>query len=110
MAVSWPSIQKASFITGGDIVMAQVRTSFEKGYAQARKKYTMPVRTWNLSWNAMPDADWTTLSSFFVTNQSALIDWTYKSVVYTVGFLDDSISYSPSGPTVWQVSLSLGGI
>lgn len=89
---NWPNIAEP-FEIDEDLYYPQIVTEFEANYVQSRLRGTRETRRWSLTWNAMTSADYVSLQTFFVTNQSISFTWTnpVTSVSYDCRFLDDSL-------------------
>lgn len=106
---SWPSIRNPEFPLKGKSTLAQLRDEFEAGYVQSRKRDTRGRRRWMLEWKGMPEADFSTLMTFFEANQGGTFTWTNPetSTGYTVRFAEDEIEWSIERPGVRDVKMEL---
>lgn len=91
---TWPTIQTPNVGTKEETVLAQVRTEFEGGYVQSRPLYTRGRDRLTLVWNALPEADYQTLRTFFIANQGDSFTWTHPltATSMTMRFTGDSLS------------------
>lgn len=90
---AWPSIQEPSYPFNESVSKRQIRTEFESGAVQSRAGATVSKRIFNLRWNAMPEADYQTLKTFFETNIGLTFTWTHPATleVITARFSEDKI-------------------
>ena len=96
----FPSIKAPSYGLQGETYLPQVKNEFEANYVQSRPRATRAVERWNLGWEALPEADFQTLRTFFVANQGGLFTWTHPvtSTVYTCRFSGNGLKYSFAYP------------
>jgi hypothetical protein len=95
MAV-WPSIQEPSYPFNESIQKRQIKNNFESGHVLSRAASTVSKRIFELRWRAMPDADYTTLETFFKDNIGLTFTWTHPTTleVITVRFSEDKMDTS----------------
>lgn len=89
--MAWPSIQDPSYPLNESVYKRQIRSPFESGHVLSRAGSTVSKRLFELNWNAMPEADYQTLKTFFETNIGTTFSWTHPLTleVITVRFSDD---------------------
>lgn len=61
---TWPDIQLPDYGTTIDIEDTSIKSTFEDGTIQARRKFTKSRKTWVLKWNNLPLEDYLTLMDF----------------------------------------------
>lgn len=106
--MSWPSIQAPSFPLQEEVYKPHVRNEFEAGYVQSRPRATVAKRRWKLQWKAMNEADWTSLSSAFTSDQGSTFTWNHPvSGSYTVRYSGDSLQSTIFANGFRQVSVDL---
>jgi len=107
--MAWPSIAAPTYSTGGEVYRPQVRTEFEGNYVQSRPRSTRATRRWTLVWNAMTEANFSTLDAFFIANAGTTFSWTepVTSTSYTVRFSEDSLKWTHSDKGVRSVQVGL---
>ncbi len=90
---AWPSIQDPSYPFNESIQKRQVRSQFESGHVLSRSAATVSKRKFELSWKAMPEADYQTLKTFFEANIGLTFTWTHPATaeVITARFSEDKI-------------------
>jgi hypothetical protein len=91
---TWPSIAVPAFGLTEQLYKRQIRTEFESGAVQSRPAFSLAKRRWpDLGWNALPNADLSTLQTFFDTNQGGQFTWVHPitSVSYECRFSGDSL-------------------
>ncbi|MEW6265302.1 MAG: hypothetical protein AB1641_19665 [Thermodesulfobacteriota bacterium] len=78
-----------------ELYLPQVRTDFEGNYVQSRPAVSRARRRFTLKWNALENADYDSLETFFLANQGISFTWTHNvsDVVYTVRFSGDSLRH-----------------
>lgn len=101
----WPDIEPADFGMGEEVYLPQIKTEFEAGYVQSRKKFGVSKERFNQIWGsspetAMPEGDWQTLKTFFKENQGGVFNWThpYTGDVYVCRFSSDELKGSWVAP------------
>ena len=79
------------------------------GYVQSRAKWTRSRKVFELSWNAMSDADKETLETFFGDNIGGTFTWTHplSGISYTVRFVEDELLMQYVYVLEWQISITL---
>jgi hypothetical protein len=106
--MSWPSIQAPSFPLAEEVYKPQYKNEFEAGYVQSRPRATVAKRRWKLQWKAMTEADWSSLSSAFTSDQGSTFTWTHPvSGEYTVRYTGDGVSSTIFANGLRQVSVEL---
>lgn len=105
--MGWPAIPAPSYTTGGETFLPQVRTEFDGGYVQSRKKFSLQKRRWGLNWNNMEEAHFLALESAFIADQGTAFPWTepVRGVVYSVRYGEDSLKWSHVEKGYRQVSV-----
>ncbi len=63
-ALKWPDITPPSYGSTEDVEDTSIRSIFEDGTVQARRKYTKSRKTWVLKWDNLPYAEYVTLMDF----------------------------------------------
>lgn len=63
---TWPDIKPPEYGTTEDVENTSLRSTFEDGTVQGRRKFTKSRRTWELKWTALPKADYLTLMDFLI--------------------------------------------
>jgi hypothetical protein len=93
----FPSIATPQFGTTDATYLPQVRTEMEGGYVQSRKLFTRARGQWTLFWNALSEADYQTLRTFFLANQGGNFNWTHPitSAVHVCRFSGDTLAGEP---------------
>jgi hypothetical protein len=96
-------------MTGGEVYLSQVRTEFEGGYVQSRKRNTQPRRRWGLQWLNMSNADFALLEAAFIADQGNSFSWTepVTSTVYSVRYSDDKIQWTHTHKGYRRVVVSI---
>ena len=107
--MGWPAIAAPTYTSGGEVYHSQIRTEFEGGYVQSRKRNTRPTRRWSLHWNAMSHADWLLLEEAFINDQGNEFPWTepITDKTYTVRYSEDRIRWSHTDKGYRQVSVAI---
>ena len=103
---SWPSIPLPSYGFECEVYYPQVRTPFEANYVQSRPKVSREIRRFNLKWNAMTEANYQTLETFFLANQGNSFNGT-SSITGSAGdfrFSGDGLTSSQIAPGIRSVS------
>lgn len=102
---AWPSIQDPSYPFNESIQKRQIRSNFESGHVLSRAGSTVSKRIFELSWNAMPEADYQTLKTFFETNIGLTFTWTHPVTleVITARFSEDKIDTTIPFPNYRKV-------
>lgn len=62
--IEWPNIQPPSYGTTIDVEDTSIKSTFEDGTVQARRKFTKSRKTWVLKWENLPMSDYLTLMDF----------------------------------------------
>ena len=62
--IKWPDVTLPSYGTTEDVEDTSIRSTFEDGTIQARRKYTKSRKTWVLKWDNMPYSEYVTLMDF----------------------------------------------
>ena len=62
--IKWPDDTLPSYGTTEDVEDTSIRSTFEDGTIQARRKYTKSRKTWVLKWDNMPYSEYVTLMDF----------------------------------------------
>jgi hypothetical protein len=62
--IKWPDVTLPSYGTTEDVEDTSIRSTFEDGTIQARRKYTKSQKTWVLKWDNMPYSEYVTLMDF----------------------------------------------
>lgn len=93
---AWPSIPNPSYPFNESIQKRQIKSDFESGHVLSRAAATVSKRAFELRWNALPEADYTTLETFFKDNIGLTFTWTHPvtAEVITVRFSEDKIESS----------------
>jgi hypothetical protein len=98
----WPAtLPNPEFPLQEEIVFPQIRTEFEAGYVQSRRRGTRNRRKWTLNWKSLTGLQWATLRAFFLARQGQTFAWTHPVDLtsHSVRFSGDSI------PASFQVNL-----
>lgn len=105
----FPSIATPDYGTTEATYLPQIRTEFEGGYVQSRKRTTRARGQWTLGWNALSEADYQTLKAFFIANQGGSFNWTHPttSVVHVCQFSGDTLPGDPVLPGFRSVELPI---
>jgi phage-related protein len=105
---TFPDIQNPSGMTERTM-KGQYKNKFGAGYVQSAPKWTRSRKQFNLTWDAMSDADKETLEDFFAANLGSTFDWTHPitGAVYTVRFSDDELPAQYKQFMRWQVDITL---
>lgn len=76
-----------------ELFLPQLRTEFESGAVQSRRRATRARRRWPLMWSALTETHYQTLEEFFLANQGGTFTWTHPvtSTSYTCQFSGDSL-------------------
>lgn len=61
---TWPSITAPAYGTTEDVEDTSIRSTFEDGTVQARRKYTKSRKTWVLRWDSLTYTEYVTLMDF----------------------------------------------
>lgn len=108
MAV-FPSTPKPRLGSSGSINYLTVNSEFEGNFSQTRRLATRGRRSFTLLYNAITDAEFLSLETFFHTNIGGSFDWTNDrdSNTYTVKFANSSLpfKYSPTGKIDTKIEL-----
>ena len=66
---------------------------FESGHELARVTASVNKRTFSLSWKALPESEYQTLKSFFISQGTESFDWTHPidNVTVKVRFADPEL-------------------
>ena len=88
---AWPSIAAPVFPLSENREDGVIRSAFEAGYEQTRRRFTRCRKTFGLKWSVLSAADKSTLMTFFDTTTGGGADsftWTYPgtATTYTVRF------------------------
>jgi hypothetical protein len=107
--MSWPSIPAPSYMTRGEVYLPVVRTEFEGGYVQSRKRFSREREKWVLHWLNMEEAHFQLLKSAFITDQGNSFPWTepVTSASHSVKYSEDSLKWSHVEKGYRQVSVAL---
>lgn len=62
--LTWPSITAPAYGTTEDVEDTSLRSTFEDGTTQARRKFTKSRKTWVLKWDSLPYKEYNTLMDF----------------------------------------------
>lgn len=62
--IKWPDVTLPSYGTTENVEDTSIRSTFEDGTIQARRKYTKSRKTWVLKWDNMPYSEYVTLMDF----------------------------------------------
>jgi len=108
---TWPDIEPCEFGMEEEVYLPQVRTQFEGGYVQSRKRATVDKERFAQKWGyskpetAMPEADFQTLKTFFLANQGSSFDWThpYVGTSHTCRFTADGLKSAIIAPGLRKV-------
>lgn len=85
MAGTFPSSIKApDYPFDETFVKRKVMSKFESGHELSRATATVGKRTFRLSWNALPEAQYQTLKTFFDTQGAETFDWIHPLDLTTV--------------------------
>ena len=105
---TWPNIEKPSRMIERT-KKAQIKSDMAAGYVQSRAKWTRTRKVFELSWNAMSDADKNILEDFFTENIGDTFEWTHPltNTTYTVRFGDGELSASYVYVLRWKIDLVL---
>lgn len=91
--IKWPDVTLPSYGTTEDVEDTSIRSTFEDGTIQARRKYTKSRKTWVLKWDNMPYSEYVTLMDFLqntVYFSAKPFEWTspIDSKTYVVRFAE----------------------
>ena len=105
---TWPNIAEPSRMTERK-QKAQIKSDMSAGYVQSRAKWTRSRKVFELSWNAMSDADKGLLETFFGDNIGGTFTWTHplSGTSYTVRFGEGELSARYVYVSRWQIDLML---
>lgn len=108
---TFPKVQLPSYAMDVEIEDNTLRTSMEDGTVLTRRKFTRNRRTFTITWNALPTADYMTLMDFFIAEVYMGVlpfSWTMPETgkTYTVR-LKSMEKFSLKSPGRWSGSLSL---
>lgn len=95
--------------TGGSKEFVLIESKFEGNYSQTRRGATRGVRTFNLSYDAITNAEYDTLEAFFDANVGSTFTFVHPqtSVSYTVKFTTGKIDYKMVSNQRVSTSLTL---
>lgn len=104
---AWPSIQDPSYPFNESTFKRQIKTNFESGAVLSRAGATVSKRIFQLRWNAIPEADYQTLNTFFETNIGLTFTWTHPLTleVITARFSEDKLDSVIPFPNHRQVTV-----
>lgn len=110
-AINWPAIQQPAFPLPSTRHDGSVRNTADDGTPYARNRFTRNLRSWDLKWLIMNDADWTALDTFWnVTTAGGTLpfNWThpYTGEALVIMFADP-IKESLDAPNQHSVQLTL---
>ena len=107
--MAWPTIPAPSFMTGGEVYLPIVRTDFEGGYVQTRKRASRERERWFLRWNNMEEAQFQLLKAAFIADQGNSFPWveSVTGLSHTVKYSEDSLKWSHVEKGYRQVSVAL---
>jgi hypothetical protein len=104
----WPStLPNPKHPLHEELLIPQIRTEFEAGYVQSRRRGTRERRKWALEWDVLTNAQRITLQSFFIARQGSTFAWTHPVtlVSYTVRFSDDAVKMSFNVNQRWSATV-----
>lgn len=106
---NWPSISQPSYNSGEEYYRPQIKTEFEANYAQSRPSATRSIFRWSLKWESMSATDYSTLKTFFNTNQGNSFTWIHgiTNVSYTVRFSENSLKAQYVNPDYVRVEVNI---
>ena len=107
--MAWPTIPAPSYMTGGEVYLPIVRTDFEGGYVQTRKRASRERERWFLHWNNMEEAHFQLLKAAFIADQGNSFAWVepVTDVSHQVKYSEDSLKWSHVEKGYRQVSVAL---
>ena len=105
---NFPNISVPSSITETDLSFRLKETS-SAGHTMIRGRGTAIKKSFELEWESITSADKNTLQAFFATNYGTSLTWAHfeSSVVYTVHFEADDLSFNYLSPGWWKLKLKL---
>ena len=77
MATAFPNIQPPSYPWGEQREDNVLRSPFEDGSVQSRPRYSKSRKTYDIVWNAMPDADYDQLEAFLDVIKNGALPFTF---------------------------------
>ena len=105
---AFPSIATPQYPISESVYVPKVKTEFESGHVQSRKRGTKYPRRFRLIWDGLSSNDFESIVTFFKSTDDTFT-WThpFTSVVYTVRFTDDELSSRLQEGNEYSVSLNL---
>lgn len=96
---AFPSIARPDYASSGSVSKPAVRSKSQAGYVQTRPRFSIAKDQRTLAWQALSNADFETLRTFFETYQGSEFDWTdpETSVVRSCVFSSDELKWSHAG-------------
>ncbi|MDA8139025.1 MAG: hypothetical protein M0036_10265 [Desulfobacteraceae bacterium] len=108
--MAWPSIAAPTRISAKHH-KGQYKSKMETGRVLSGAKHVVGLRSFELYWDAMTQADLDALISAHESDAGGTFSWTHPltAVTYTVGYAEDEIAYDLSGAKVnrYVVQVSL---
>ncbi len=108
---TFPDIQKPSFPLDVENEDNTIRSTMEDGTVVSRRKFTKIRKTFTLTWDALPNADYETLDDFLRNTAymgAVPFSWTNprNGTVYTVR-LKSMDKFEAKAVSIWSGSITL---